>query len=69
MKKIYTLLLVLTYLNVAAQTKVYDSLYIANLKQQVLPLVAAKEKQVQEMVDMVLVLANWDFRNLKLQNT
>ena len=65
MKKIYTLLLVLTYLNVAAQTKVYDSLYIANLKQQVLPLVAAKEKQVQEMVDMVFSFGELGFQEFE----
>ena len=65
MKKVYTLLLILINFNVSAQTKVYDSLYISNLKQQVLPLVAAKEKQVQEMVDMVFSFGELGFQEFE----
>jgi len=65
MKKFYTLLLVLIYLDVSAQTKVYDSLTIANLKQQVIPIVAAKEKQVQEMVDMVFSFGELGFQEIE----
>ncbi|MEO5681690.1 MAG: amidohydrolase [Chitinophagaceae bacterium] len=48
-----------------AQTKTYDSLAIAALKQQVLPLVAAKEKQVQEMVDMVFSFGELGFQEIE----
>ena len=65
MKKIYTLLLVLIYLDASAQTKTYDSLTISNFKQQVLPLVAAKEKQVQEMVDMVFSFGELGFQEFE----
>ncbi len=65
MKKFYTLLLVLIYLDVSAQTKVYDSLTIANLKQQIIPIVAAKEKQVQEMVDMVFSFGELGFQEIE----
>ncbi len=46
----------------SAQTKTYDSTTIANLKKQILPLVAAKEKQVQEMVDMVFSFGELGFQ-------
>ena len=65
MKKFYTLLLVLIYFNVSAQTKVYDSITIANLKQQIIPIVAAKEKQVQEMVDMVFSFGELGFQEIE----
>ena len=65
MKKFYTLLLVIIYLDVSAQTKVYDSLTIANLKQQIIPIVAAKEKQVQEMVDMVFSFGELGFQEIE----
>ena len=65
MKKFYMLLLVFIYLDVSAQTKVYDSLTIANLKQQIIPIVAAKEKQVQEMVDMVFSFGELGFQEIE----
>ena len=65
MKKFYTVLLVLIYLDVSAQTKVYDSITIANLKQQIIPIVAAKEKQVQEMVDMVFSFGELGFQEIE----
>ena len=46
----------------SAQTKTYDSTTIANLKKQIIPLVAAKEKQVQEMVDMVFSFGELGFQ-------
>ena len=48
-----------------AQTGKYDSVAIAKLKQQVLPLVAAKEKQVQEMVDMVFSFGELGFQEFE----
>ena len=48
-----------------AQTGKYDSAAIAKLKQQVLPLVAAKEKQVQEMVDMVFSFGELGFQEFE----
>ena len=48
-----------------AQTKTYDSAAIESLKQQVLPLVAAKEKQVQEMVDMVFSFGELGFQEFE----
>ena len=65
MKKFYTVLLVLIYLDVSAQTKVHDSITIANLKQQIIPIVAAKEKQVQEMVDMVFSFGELGFQEIE----
>ena len=48
-----------------AQTKTYDSAAIESLKQQVLLLVAAKEKQVQEMVDMVFSFGELGFQEFE----
>ena len=48
-----------------AQIKTYDSAAIESLKQQVLPLVAAKEKQVQEMVDMVFSFGELGFQEFE----
>ena len=48
-----------------AQTKTYDSAAIESFKQQVLPLVAAKEKQVQEMVDMVFSFGELGFQEFE----
>jgi aminobenzoyl-glutamate utilization protein B len=48
-----------------AQTSTYNSTAIAKLKQQVLPLVAAKEKQVQEMVDMVFSFGELGFQEFE----
>ena len=48
-----------------AQAKVYDSITISALKQQVLPLVASKEKQVQEMVDMIFSFGELGFQEIE----
>jgi len=48
-----------------AQTKVYDSASIASLKKEVLPIVASKEKQVQEMVDMVFSFGELGFQEFE----
>jgi aminobenzoyl-glutamate utilization protein B len=48
-----------------AQVKVYDSVAISALKQQVLPLVASKEKQVQEMVDMIFSFGELGFQEIE----
>ena len=48
-----------------AQTKTFDSLAIAALKQQVLPMVAGKEKQVQEMVDMIFSFGELGFQEIE----
>ena len=48
-----------------AQVKVYDSLSIASLKQKVLPIVASKEKQVQEMVDMIFSFGELGFQEIE----
>ncbi|MBC7721030.1 MAG: amidohydrolase [Pedobacter sp.] len=48
--------------NLQAQTKIYDSTTIAAFKQQVLPLVAGKEKQVQEMIDMIFSYGELGFQ-------
>lgn len=48
-----------------AQTKSFDSVAIAALKQQVLPLVAGKEKQVQEMVDMIFSFGELGFQEIE----
>ncbi|MBC7722289.1 MAG: amidohydrolase, partial [Pedobacter sp.] len=48
--------------NLQAQTKIYDSTTIAAFKQQVLPLVAGKEKQVQEMIDMIFSFGELGFQ-------
>ncbi len=45
-----------------AQTKKYDSVTIAAFKKQVLPLVAGKEKQVQEMIDMIFSFGELGFQ-------
>jgi len=48
-----------------AQTKVYDSASIASLKKEILPIVASKEKQVQEMVDMVFSFGELGFQEFE----
>ena len=48
-----------------AQVKLFDSLAISALKQQVLPLVASKEKQVQEMVDMIFSFGELGFQEIE----
>ncbi|MEP7108021.1 MAG: amidohydrolase, partial [Ferruginibacter sp.] len=48
-----------------AQSKVYDSLTVAGLKQQALTLVASKEKQVQEMVDMIFSFGELGFQEFE----
>jgi aminobenzoyl-glutamate utilization protein B len=48
-----------------AQTKTFDSMAIAALKQQVLPMVAGKEKQVQEMVDMIFSFGELGFQEVE----
>jgi len=48
-----------------AQVKVFDSPAISALKQQVLPLVASKEKQVQEMVDMIFSFGELGFQEIE----
>jgi len=50
---------------VQAQTKTPDSARIAALKQQVIPLVASKEKQVQEMVDMIFSFGELGFQEFE----
>ena len=48
-----------------AQTKTFDSLSVLALKQQVIPLVAGKEKQVQEMVDMIFSFGELGFQEIE----
>jgi aminobenzoyl-glutamate utilization protein B len=48
-----------------AQSKVYDSTTISALKRQVLLLVASKEKQVQEMVDMIFSFGELGFQEFE----
>jgi aminobenzoyl-glutamate utilization protein B len=48
-----------------AQTKTFDSVSIAALKQQVIPIVASKEKQVQEMVDMIFSFAELGYQEVE----
>jgi len=48
-----------------SQTKVYDSAAISVLKQQVLPLVVSREKQVQEMVDMIFSFGELGFQEIE----
>ncbi len=48
-----------------AQTKVYDSVSIVSLKKQVLSIVASKEKQVQEMVDMIFSFGELGFQEFE----
>ena len=48
-----------------AQIKVYDSVSIASLKQAVLPIVASREKQVQETVDMVFSFGELGFQEFE----
>jgi aminobenzoyl-glutamate utilization protein B len=48
-----------------SQNKVYDSAAISAFKKQVLPLVAAKEKQVQEMVDMIFSFGELGFQEIE----
>lgn len=65
-KCITTILCVTTCLtSLHAQTKTYDSITVAALKQQVLPMVASKEKQVQEMVDMIFSFGELGFQELE----
>lgn len=47
---------------VFAQTQAYDSNFTASLKQQALAIVAGKEKQVQEMVDMIFSYGELGFQ-------
>src|SRR5450432_2550066 len=51
--------------SIQAQTKTFDSTAITFLKKQVLPLVAGKEKQVQEMVDMIFSFAELGFQEFE----
>ncbi len=51
--------------NVFAQQATYSKTDIAALKQQILPLVSAKEKQVQEMVDMVFSFGELGFQEFE----
>ncbi|MEP7144730.1 MAG: amidohydrolase [Ferruginibacter sp.] len=48
-----------------AQPKTYDSITVATLKQQALSLVASKEKQVQEMVDMIFSFGELGFQEFE----
>lgn len=48
-----------------AQIKVYDNKSIASFKQEVLPIVASKEKQVQEMVDMIFSFGELGFQEIE----
>src|SRR5258706_5254622 len=48
-----------------AQDKVYDSVSIASLKQAGLPIVASREKQVQETVDMVFSFGELGFQEIE----
>ncbi len=48
-----------------AQTPTYDAKTVANLKKQVLPLVAAEEKQIQEMVDMLFSFGELGFQEIE----
>lgn len=49
-------------LNLQAQTKTYDSATIASLKSQALAIVSSKEKNVQEMVDMIFSFGELGFQ-------
>ncbi len=54
---------VIIQLQAAAQTaKTYDSLFVSGLKKQALTIVAGKEKQAQEMVDMVFSFGELGFQ-------
>ncbi len=49
----------------SAQTPTYDAKTVENFKKQVLPLVAAKEKSIQEMVDMVFSFGELGFQEIE----
>ena len=67
MKKlvIFLLTLVIGTSNSNAQTKVYDSAFIAALKKQALTLVGSREKQVQEMIDMIFSFGELGFHEVE----
>ena len=43
----------------------YDSVFVEKLKQQVLPIVGSKEKQIQEMVDMIFSFGELGFQEVE----
>ncbi len=45
--------------------KAYDSVFVEKLKQQVLPIVGSKEKQIQEMVDMIFSFGELGFQEVE----
>ena len=49
----------------SAQTPTYDAKTVENFKKQVLPLVAAKEKSIQEMVDMIFSFGELGFQEIE----
>ena len=53
------------YFSASAQKAPYDAKTIANFKSQVLPLVASKEKAIQEMVDMVFSFGELGFQEFE----
>lgn len=57
-----SLFAVIYYKQSIAQTKPYDSAFVSGLKSQALTTVAGKEKQVQEMVDMVFSFGELGFQ-------
>lgn len=63
---IFTSLFLLFAYNGKAQTaKAYDSVFIEGLKKEALSSVAAKEKNVQEMVDMIFSFAELGFQEIE----
>ncbi|MBX9733443.1 MAG: hypothetical protein K2X37_05245, partial [Chitinophagaceae bacterium] len=66
MRKTLSLLaLLLSAITSFAQTSTYDSTTVAALKKSVLASVATKEKQVQEMVDMVFSFGELGFQEIE----
>jgi aminobenzoyl-glutamate utilization protein B len=67
MKKLAFILCALAFgsNNLNAQAKVYDSVSIEALKQQALTLVGSREKQVQEMIDMIFSFGELGFQEIE----
>ena len=51
--------------NANAQPKVYESVFISALKKQALTLVGSREKQVQEMIDMIFSFGELGFHEVE----
>ena len=59
------LLLISVWLKPANAQQAYDSVFVEKLKQQVLPIVGSKEKQIQEMVDMIFSFGELGFQEVE----